>query len=151
MAKPALGPSIGRVLTLFLPERLETPLLKAATALVLARGYSSVRLAHAEALALINHLALAERSITQGEAEVLRTYFNDSAALRDTSQPAEKGVLPMAHLEYEDPAHDADMRALRLEQLRADISPEEAEQESGWPALATDDEGEEWADLQEGF
>lgn len=45
----------------------------------------------------------------------------------------------MAYVEYDDPAHDADMRALRLEQLRADISPEEAEQEAGWPALADDD------------
>ena len=56
----------------------------------------------------------------------------------------------MAYVEYDDPAHDADMRALRLEQLRADISPEEAEQEAGWPALATHDEGDdEWADLEE--
>ena len=45
----------------------------------------------------------------------------------------------MAYVEYDDPAHDADMRALRLEQLRADISPEEAEQEAGWQALADDD------------
>lgn len=58
----------------------------------------------------------------------------------------------MTYVEYEDPAHDADMRALRLEQLRADISPEEAEQEAGWPALATDDDDDdEWADLQEGL
>lgn len=39
----------------------------------------------------------------------------------------------MAYVEYDDPAHDADLRAERLAQLRADISPEEAEQESGWP------------------
>ena len=82
------GPSIGRVLTLFLPDRLEAPLLKAAAAIAQARGYSPLRLAHAEALALVNHLAQAERSITQGEADVLRTYFNDAAAVpRDASQP----------------------------------------------------------------
>lgn len=131
-SKPLIGPSIGRLLTLCLPERLEALLLKAAIALVLARGYSAKRLAHAEALALVNHLALAERSITQGEADVLRTYFNDAAAPRDASQPAEKGVWPMACGEYDDPAHDADLRAERLAQLRADISPEEAEQETGW-------------------
>jgi hypothetical protein len=74
------GPSIGRLLTLFLPDRLEVPLLKAATAVVQARGYCSLRLAHAEALDLVNHLALVERSITQGEADVLRTYFNEAAA-----------------------------------------------------------------------
>lgn len=135
MAKPSIGPSIGRLFTLFLPERLETPLLRAATALVRARGYSAVRLAHAEALALVNHLAQAERSITQGEADVLRTYFNEAAAPRDASQPAEKGVLPMAGGDYDDPAHDADLRAERLAQLRADISPEEAEQEAGWQRL----------------
>lgn len=81
------GPPIGRVLTLFLPDRLEVPLLKAAVAVVQATGFSALRLAHAEALALVNHLALVERSITQGEADVLRTYFNDAAAApRDASQ-----------------------------------------------------------------
>ena len=49
----------------------------------------------------------------------------------------------MAYVDYEDPAHDADMRALRLEQLRADISPEEAEQEAGWPARADDQDDEQ--------
>lgn len=135
------GPSIGRVLTLFLPDRLEVPLLKAATAVGQARGYCALRLARAEALALVNHLALVERSITQGEAEVLRDYFNEAAAAPcDASQPSGKGLLPMAYVEYDDPAHDADMRALRLEQLRADISPEEAEQEAGWPARADDED-----------
>ncbi|MBP5971031.1 hypothetical protein [Pseudomonas iridis] len=49
----------------------------------------------------------------------------------------------MAYVEYDDPAHDADMRALRLEQLRADISPEEAEQEAGWPQRADDEDDEQ--------
>lgn len=44
----------------------------------------------------------------------------------------------MAYVEYDDPAHDADLRAERLEQLRADISPEEAEQEAGWRATGMD-------------
>lgn len=74
------GPAIGRVLTLFLPDRLEVPLLKAAASVVQARGYSALRLAHAEALDLVNHLVLVERSITHGQAEVLRDYFNDAAA-----------------------------------------------------------------------
>jgi hypothetical protein len=47
----------------------------------------------------------------------------------------------MTYVEYDDPAHDADMRAYRLEQLRADISPEEAEQEADWTQRA-DDEGD---------
>lgn len=46
----------------------------------------------------------------------------------------------MAYVEYDDPAHDADMRALRLEQLRADISPEEAEEEAGQWSGEEDDE-----------
>jgi hypothetical protein len=74
------GPPIGRLLTLFLPDRLEVPLLKAAASVVQARGYCSLRMAHYEALALVNHLALVERSITQGEADVLRDYFNEAAA-----------------------------------------------------------------------
>lgn len=48
----------------------------------------------------------------------------------------------MAYVEYDDPAHDADMRALRREQLQADISPEEAEQDVGW-SQRDDDEGDD--------
>lgn len=48
----------------------------------------------------------------------------------------------MAYVEYDDPAHDADLRAERLAQLRADISPEEAEQEAGWQSLR-EGEGDE--------
>lgn len=48
----------------------------------------------------------------------------------------------MAYVEYDDPAHDADMRALRREQLRADISAEEAEQEAGWHRWPDDEDGE---------
>lgn len=84
------GPSIGRLLTLFLPDRLEVPLLKAAAAITDARGYSALRLAHAEALDLVNHMATVERSITGGQAEVLRDYFSDAAAApRDVSQLTE--------------------------------------------------------------
>lgn len=46
----------------------------------------------------------------------------------------------MAYVDYDDSAHDADMRALHLEQLRADISPEEAEQEAGCPARPDEDD-----------
>lgn len=49
----------------------------------------------------------------------------------------------MAYVEYDDPAHAADMRELRREQLRADISPEEAEQEAGWHQRADDEDGEQ--------
>lgn len=35
------------------------------------------------------------------------------------------------YVEYDDPAHEADMRQLRREQLEADISPEEADAECG--------------------
>lgn len=43
--------------------------------------------------------------------------------------------------DYDDPAHDADMRALRREQLEADITPEEAEEECRW--LEQDDDSYE--------
>lgn len=49
----------------------------------------------------------------------------------------------MAYVEYDDPAHDADLRAERLAQLRADISPEEAEQESGWQRLHDDQDDDQ--------
>ena len=53
----------------------------------------------------------------------------------------------MAYMEYDDPAPDADLRAERLAQLRADISPEEAEQEAGW--LAVIEDGGESIELHE--
>ncbi|MDF9779257.1 hypothetical protein [Pseudomonas baetica] len=38
----------------------------------------------------------------------------------------------MAYMEYDDPAHDADLAHERRRQLEADIPPEEAQAECGW-------------------
>lgn len=45
----------------------------------------------------------------------------------------------MVNMDYDDPAHDADLAYERRRQLEADISPEEAQAECGWPADARDD------------
>jgi hypothetical protein len=41
--------------------------------------------------------------------------------------------------DYDDPAHEADMRQLKREQLHADISPEEANAECMWGGHDMDD------------
>lgn len=133
-----------RTVMLMLPASLSDALMVEADNLVQATGFSAQRLALAEALQRVESMAKA-RDISHVEACLLRADFESvaSAKVCDASQPIEKGVLPMAYVDYDDPAHDADMRALRLEQLRADISPEEAEQEAGWPARADDEDDDQ--------
>jgi hypothetical protein len=46
-------------------------------------------------------------------------------------------------MEYDDPAHEADLARERRRQLEADISPEDVEAECGWSSVR-----EEWDDDQ---